>query len=187
MLLGSRKFAHDLRSQIVRPNDQAVLLAMLHGSEESKDTYTQVNCDGLGRVRVFRTYALHFGIDDPECAKRSKCVLAPGFSKFPVVRTQVFQLAACSWRCWYCYVDNALLKADPSKGTFVSASELIDLYLGQIPPADIIDLSGGQPDLVPEWPLWVLEALDRRQGIANSLVVRSEDNPVSYTHLQKTT
>jgi uncharacterized Fe-S cluster-containing radical SAM superfamily protein len=180
MLLARERFAHKLRDQIVRPDEQAVLLATLHGSEESKDPYTQVNCDGLGRVRVFKTYAMHFGVDHPQYASRTKSVLAPGFRDFQVVRTQVFQLAACSWRCWYCYVDNELLNADQSRGQFVSASEMVDLYLGQNPRPEIIDLSGGQPDLVPEWPMWVLRILDRSGTTAQSAVVRSEDNLSNY-------
>jgi len=39
----------------------------------------------------------------------------------------------------------------------------------------LIDLSGGQPDLVPEWTLWFLEALGRR-GILNRVYLWSDDN-----------
>ena len=61
----------------------------------------------------------------------------------------VFQNAACAWRCWYCFVPEDLLKADPNRSAWFTAAELVELYR-QIPDAPrIIDLSGGSPDLVP--------------------------------------
>ena len=40
---------------------------------------------------------------------------------------------------------------------------------------DMIDLTGGQPDLVPEWIPWTLDALGSA-GVADSVYVWSDDN-----------
>jgi uncharacterized Fe-S cluster-containing radical SAM superfamily protein len=40
---------------------------------------------------------------------------------------------------------------------------------------NVIDLSGGQPDLVPEWSLWMSEELNRR-GKSSSVFLWSDDN-----------
>jgi uncharacterized Fe-S cluster-containing radical SAM superfamily protein len=91
------------------------------------------------------------------------------------VQVQVFQNAICSWRCWYCFVDFELLSANPIHSDFKSADELIDLYLGEAYLPRIIDLSGGQPDLVPEWGLWFADALHRR-GLDREVYLWTDDN-----------
>jgi uncharacterized Fe-S cluster-containing radical SAM superfamily protein len=91
------------------------------------------------------------------------------------MRTQVFQNAICSWRCWYCFVDFDLLSANPRHSAFKSAEELLDLYLSEPERPAVIDLSGGQPDLVPEWTLWFIQAVIRR-GLQDSLYLWSDDN-----------
>ncbi|MBX4159335.1 hypothetical protein K4A07_19620, partial [Lactiplantibacillus plantarum] len=45
-----------------------------------------------------------------------------------MVRAQVFQNAACAWRCWYCFVPYNLLNADPNRGEWATADRLIDLW-----------------------------------------------------------
>ncbi|MGI8919084.1 MAG: hypothetical protein ACR2H6_10820, partial [Pyrinomonadaceae bacterium] len=54
-------------------------------------------------------------------------------------------------------------------------SELIDLYLQQPDPPAMIDLTGGQPDLVPEWVPWMMEELKRRQ-LGKDVFLWSDDN-----------
>ena len=88
---------------------------------------------------------------------------------------QVFQNAICSWRCWYCFVDFELLSANPDHSGFKSVEELIDLYLSEPDRPQVIDLSGGQPDLVPEWSLWFADALSQR-GLQRGVYLWSDDN-----------
>ena len=80
-----------------------------------------------------------------------------------IERVQVFQNASCDWRCWYCFVDDKLLSALRSWADFKTADELINLFLAEPNPPNTIDLSGGQPDIIPEWPIRMMEALQRRQ------------------------
>ena len=53
--------------------------------------------------------------------------------------------------------------------------ELLDLYLSESNRPRLIDLSGGQPDLVPEWSLWFIQAAEKR-GLLDKLYVWSDDN-----------
>ena len=88
---------------------------------------------------------------------------------------QVFQNAACNWRCWYCFVDFKLLAASRAHSDFLSAEELVEKYLQVEDRPSVIDLSGGQPDLVPEWVLWMLQALEDR-GLDRKVLLWSDDN-----------
>jgi uncharacterized Fe-S cluster-containing radical SAM superfamily protein len=93
----------------------------------------------------------------------------------------VFQNAACAWRCWYCFVPEELLRADPDQSAWFTAAELVELYRA-IPNAPrIIDLSGGSPDLVPEWTPWMMRALNAA-GLADTTYLWTDDN-LSTTYL----
>jgi hypothetical protein len=51
----------------------------------------------------------------------------------------------------------------------------VDRYVAELERPQVIDLTGGQPDLVPEWTLWMMSALEAR-GIAGSTYLWSDDN-----------
>jgi hypothetical protein len=57
----------------------------------------------------------------------------------------------------------------------MSADDLLDLYLAERTRPVVIDLSGGQPDLVPEWSLWMSDAIARR-GLSASVYLWTDDN-----------
>ena len=92
-----------------------------------------------------------------------------------LLRAQVFQNAACNWRCWYCFVDFSSLLARQKGSAWATSEELIDLYLRQDEPPLVIVLSGGQPDLTPEWVPWMMDALSKR-GLAGRVYLWSDDN-----------
>jgi hypothetical protein len=78
-------------------------------------------------------------------------------------------------------VPEELLKADLSRSAWFTAAELVDLYR-QIPDGPrIIDLSGGSPDLVPEWTPWMMRALTDA-GLAETTYLWTDDN-LSTTYL----
>jgi len=65
-----------------------------------------------------------------------------------------------------------------------TAGELVDAYLAIPGRPSVLDLSGGQPDLVPEWVSWTLRALDERR--VSDVYVWSDDNLSTdyfFTHL----
>jgi uncharacterized Fe-S cluster-containing radical SAM superfamily protein len=91
------------------------------------------------------------------------------------MKAQVFQNAACNWRCWYCFVPFSLLSANEDQAGWLTAEEMIDLYLREADRPHIIDCSGGQPDLVPEWVPWMMRAL-RSRGLDETVYLWSDDN-----------
>jgi uncharacterized Fe-S cluster-containing radical SAM superfamily protein len=92
-----------------------------------------------------------------------------------MIRAQVFQNAVCNWRCWYCFVDFQLLSANAKHAEWATPDDLVGRYLAQENPPCIIDLSGGQPDLTPEWVVWTLDALEQR-GLCSQVYLWSDDN-----------
>ncbi|OWP61667.1 hypothetical protein CDA63_18155 [Hymenobacter amundsenii] len=153
---------------------QKVLMTQFADSKQSQDITLSYNCQGFGRIHHFRRSIPGAGFPanplpiDPASQ-------ALGLPAQEMMQAQVFQNAVCSWRCWYCFVDYNLLDGNPRHSAFLSADELIDLYLAEDKQCPIIDLSGGQPDLVPEWLLWVVDAL-RRRGLEHKVYLWSDDN-----------
>jgi uncharacterized Fe-S cluster-containing radical SAM superfamily protein len=161
-----------MRQRLIRKDRREVLIARLDNSLENADDYTDVNCGGFGRIRKFHRFSVHLRAQD------SVLPVKPHYRGLPPVlpyRTQVFQVNGCNWNCWYCFVDDELLVGDSMRGAFLTAEQMIDLYLAEADPPAVLDLSGGQPDLVPEWCLWVMRALDER-GLRGKTHVWIDDN-----------
>lgn len=161
------------REAAVQPEARRLLVAQIRGSEQEHDLSAPANCDGLGRIRHFRRATRDRWVANPlplDPASRSL-----GVPDGDEIRAQVFQNAVCNWRCWYCYVPFSHLGGDPRHSSWRTADELVALYeaLPERPP--ILDLSGGQPDLVPEWVLWTMDALEAR-GLSSSVYLWSDDN-----------
>lgn len=151
-----------------------LLITRFDGSEQEHDLTEPSNCRGHGRLRHFRRATAPGWPDNPLPIDPARRFL--GLTDDPdTLVAQVFQNAVCNWRCWYCYVDFPLLSGNRGHGTMFSADELVGLYLDQPRPPAMIDLTGGQPDLVPEWVPWMLDALDRR-GLQDRVFVWSDDN-----------
>ena len=78
-------------------------------------------------------------------------------------------------RCWYCFVPDQLLQARRDRGAWFTAADLLDRYLAETDRPNVIDLSGGNPDLVPEWPLWMAREIQRR-GMESGVYLWSDDS-----------
>ena len=148
--IDTAKFAEHLRVRAIDVESRRVLISRLAGSRQEVDLTLPTNCNGYGRVRHFRMTTAEGWPANP--LPIVPACRALGIAPAPQVMTAlVFQNAACAWRCWYCFVPEELLRADPQRSAWFSADELVALYR-QIPEAPrVIDLSGGSPDLVPEW------------------------------------
>jgi len=68
-----------------------------------------------------------------------------------------------------------MLDASPERASWVTAGELVDLYLAEDDPPPMIDLTGGQPELVPEWVPWTMRAL-RERDREGKVYLWSDDN-----------
>ena len=171
--LNTGRLSAELRSRSFDPDGRRLLITNYVGSEQERDLSEPPNCGGFGRIRHFRR-ATSAGWPsnplpiDPACR-------ALGLPATDVLRAQAFQNAACNWRCWYCYVPFDLLAAKQEYSGWLSAGELVDLYLAEPDRSTVIDLTGGQPDLTPEWVPWVMEALESR-GLGDSVYLWSDDN-----------
>ncbi len=162
-----------LRTRGIDTDRRRVLITRYAGSDQEKDLSSPPNCNGLGRVHRFQRSQ---GPGWPE----NSLPIDPATrwlrgSYGDAMDAEVFQSAICNWRCWYCYVDFSLLSANPDHSSWLTASELVDLYEAIPERPRILDLSGGQPDLVPEWVVWMADDVSAR-GLAESTYLWSDDN-----------
>jgi uncharacterized Fe-S cluster-containing radical SAM superfamily protein len=167
------RFSASLRRRGIDLENKRILMTNFDRSEEAKDFTIPPNCAGFGRVHRFRRITAQGWPENPlpiDPGAKYLCL-----NRQTEMTAQVFQNAICSWRCWYCFVDFDLLSANPEHSAFKSPGDLLDLYMTEADRPAIIDLSGGQPDLVPEWTLWFIQALIRR-GLQSSIYVWSDDN-----------
>ena len=161
------------RTASVNLAEKKLLITNFHNTQQEKDLSEPPNCGGVGRIRHFRRNLGDSWIPnplpiDPACK-------ALGLPSTDMMRSQVFQNAVCNWRCWYCYVPFELLSANSNHSEWFSPSTLIDRYLNQTNPPPIIDLTGGQPDLIPEWVPWMMAELKSR-GLEKQIYLWSDDN-----------
>ena len=166
-------FAAVMRDKIIRPDSRKVLVARLTGSDQEQDLTVPANCGGLGRIRHFvRSAAVGWPENPLPIDPASKAL---GLARSDRLRAQVFQNAACAWRCWYCYVPYNLLSGDASRGEWVTPEGLVQLYETEEDRPAIIDLSGGSPDLTPEWIPWMMRAL-KEAHLSDTTYLWSDDN-----------
>ena len=161
------------RKAAIQTVDRRLLLTNFHGTEQEGDLSEPANCNGFGRVRHFRLGSGDTWVRNPlpiEPARRALSI-----HDETQIRAQVFQNAVCNWRCWYCFVPFSLLNANQRHSSWLSPSELLDLYQAEPTPPPMIDLSGGQPDLTPEWVPWMMEELHKR-GLTDKVYLWSDDN-----------
>jgi uncharacterized Fe-S cluster-containing radical SAM superfamily protein len=172
-VIDTDRFSGQLRRRGVDVAARRLLITRFDGSAQEQDLTEPTNCAGLGRVRHFHRSTATGWPDNPlpiDPAARA-LHLPPSDG----LRAQVFQNAICNWRCWYCYVDFPLLSGNLEHSEMRSAAELVELFSQQPTRPAVIDLTGGQPDLVPEWVPWMLEAL-ADQGLGDQVYLWSDDN-----------
>lgn len=176
----TEKMASHLREKAIDIEGQRVLISRLVDTAQEKDLTVPANCNGYGRIRHFRQATADGWPANP--LPIAPACRALNITAIPdCMEALVFQNAACAWRCWYCFVPENLLRADKKHSEWFTAEQLIDLYI-QIPDRpQIIDLSGGSPDLVPEWTPWMMRALIDK-GLENTTYLWTDDN-LSTTYL----
>jgi len=155
---------HDLLAEELRKKSiigvDKFLITNFRGSLQEKDFTKKPNCSNFGRIHHFKYDCGKDWVNNPlpeEVAAWKLGLPIEGLEK-----VQIFQNAACNWRCWYCYVDYDCLLASNDRAEFKTADDLIDLFLKEKDRPLTIDMSGGQPDIIPEWPIRMMEALIKR-------------------------
>lgn len=172
MVLATDKMSRNLRPKGIDVAGRRILLTDFRGSKQEQDLSEPVNCEGLGRMRHFRKSARTVW-ENP--LPIDPAMHALGRPAADVMNAQVFQNAVCNWRCWYCFVDFDRLSGREDLSRWVTPEELVALYASTPAPAEMIDLSGGQPDLTPEWIPWMMEALTEA-GYRDKVYLWSDDN-----------
>ena len=172
-VIDTDKFSRHLRSRCVDLANRKVLMTKFVNSEMASDFSAPMNCHGFGRIHHFHRAQSRDWPSNP--LPIDPALRALGQPITDSIDVQVFQNAACSWRCWYCFVDFELLSASPEHAEFLTVDELLDFYLQEEDRPRVIDLSGGQPDLVPEWGLWFADAV-RTRGLEKEVYIWSDDN-----------
>lgn len=162
-----------LRNLGVDLANHKIRIAYLNGSKQSSDFSLPTNCGGIGRIHHFQRFQGEgWPLDPLPIDPALHALRLPNTNE---VFAQVFQIAACNLNCWYCYVDRQLISANPEHSAFFSVEEMLSLYLSEANRAPIIDLSGGQPDLVPEWVLWFADIIHNK-GLDREIYLWSDDN-----------
>ncbi len=173
MPLDTEALATKYRAATIRVESRELLITNFRNSEQERDLTEPANCGGVGRIRHFRRSTSKGWPSNP--LPLDPACTALGIERQNEIRAQVFQNAACNWRCWYCFVPFNLLSADPSRSTWLTPQKLVQCYLSESDRASVLDLSGGQPELVPEWVLWTIEELER-SGLQEKVYLWSDDN-----------
>lgn len=139
---------------------EKILLAKIEGSDQEQDLTEKPTCGGFARIHHFRRNIKDW-IDDP-------LPIDPANRYFgiqdgqPQINVQVFQLPICNMNCWYCFVPDNLRRLDSKNSKWFSVKEIVDRLEKECVDRSVIDLSGGNPELTPEWPLWLARELKRR-------------------------
>jgi len=173
------------RSLLIDHSTRRIRITNYKGTEQERDLSESPNCDGFGRIRHFSRRTSDGWVPNP--LPIDPALRAFGSEGLDTLRAQVFQNAGCNWRCWYCYVPFDLLAANPTHSDWLTAGEMLDMFLAQEDRPTVIDLSGGEPGLTPEWVYWVLEELHSR-GLEHDFYVWSDDNLSAnyfWTHLSE--
>lgn len=149
---------NNCRTSIYKPETRQFLLSRIAGSEQETDMSVPSNCDGFGRIHHFRRNVDKWVQDplpnDPVC----KALEIPYTD---VLEAQVFQIASCNAHCWYCFVPDELKRGKMVNAKWLTAEQMVELYKKSDTDIRVIDLSGGNPELAPEWTLDTMKALER--------------------------
>lgn len=172
-IIDTDRFSTSLRQRALEPATRRVRITTFDNSEQSRDLTLPPNCGGCGRIHHFRREQGERWPANP--LPIDPALRALGLPDANTIEVQVFQVAVCSWRCWYCFVDFDLLSANPAHSVMLTVEELLDRYLQEPMRSPVIDISGGQPDLVPEWGLWFADLIHQR-GLSQAVYLWSDDN-----------
>lgn len=137
------------------------LLSRISSSAQEKDLTNSPNCKGFGRIRHFKRYIAEDWGKDP--LPIDPAVKALNLSLTDTIEAQVFQIASCNVHCWYCFVPDALKCCDSNMSCWFSANDMVELYINDNNNLRVIDLSGGNPELVPEWVVFTMKELQKHK------------------------
>src|SRR4051812_7269600 len=125
-LIDTAKQANRMRDRIIRPATREILIARIAGSEQQTDLTDPPNAEGLGRLRHFRRETSPGWPDNP--LPIDPAAKSLGLRPADMMLAQVFQNAACAWRCWYCYVPFELLGGHERSAVWTTPASLVEMF-----------------------------------------------------------
>lgn len=162
-----------MRDNVYRESDGSALFANLLGTKEAEDSYHQINHGGFGRVRNFKNFLFHVETDIRERRKFFRLNAAGEWcSQF---QSQVFQIGICTLKCWYCFVDRENLDGTNPYSAYLKPKDILQMFLESWPNIRNLDISGGSPDLCPEFVLELLCEIERA-GLKEKITIWVESN-----------
>ena len=140
-------------------NGHDFLITEVGVSNEDK-TRLGVNCNGYGRIRVFQRSKESDWVNNP--LPFNPYANSMGKEVMDELPVQVFQVAKCNLNCWWCFIPDEFKNCNIDHCKWFSVDELLELFIRDgKQTANIIDLSGGNPELVPEFVLHFMKGLDK--------------------------
>jgi uncharacterized Fe-S cluster-containing radical SAM superfamily protein len=176
------RLASVLRERVIRVSQKQILLARFYGTQQEQDVTSGINCNGYGRLHRYNRPSQRWISEPiPEEPAAWRLGLDPSRTR----SAQLFQNAACDFRCWYCFVDRASLSGTSEDARFMTTDEMLELYISEGIPSPVIVLTGGQPDITPEWTVWMMQSLEKF-GLSDNTYLWQDDNlscGYTWTHL----
>lgn len=148
-------------------------ISRIGDSKQSHDLSVPANCNGFGRIHHFRKLASPDWLEDFLPAYPAYKALGLPFQEG--INAQVFQISVCNLNCWYCFVPEELRCGNDINSKWITTDQLIEMYCDEAEKPKVIDLSGGNPELVPEWVVEMMKSIENK-GLADSVYLWSDDS-----------
>lgn len=150
-----------LRDALFHKSTKSIRLASLCNNAQSQDISNDILMNGYCRLHTFLETQKDSWLPDPlptiPAARALKCLPED------VRNARVLQLSGCNIRCWYCFVDYQNLSPHNESSSFFSVDAILDALTSHAEQPMVLDLSGGNPALVPEWFLWSIQEIKKRK------------------------
>ncbi|MFI3163497.1 MAG: radical SAM protein [Bacillota bacterium] len=160
------------REKFIDVNNFKILVSKIAESEQEQDLSKKATCNGYARTHHFKREVINW-VEDPLPIDPANHYFGKTI-KENLITAEVFQMSYCNMDCWYCFVPDNLKQARVEMSKWMSCSEIIDELEKYCLGNTVIDLSGGNPELTPEWPLWLLREIEKR-GLSAKYYVWSDD------------
>lgn len=169
-MINTKEYFNRCRNSIYNGKDQ-FLLARIANSEQEKDLSIPPNCEGYGRIRHF-----HRVLDDDwyDALPMDPMAKSLNLTYTDIIKAQVFQIASCNLRCWYCFVPDELKQGTDNVAKWFTTNQMVDMISNNNTDIRLIDLSGGNPELAPEWIFQMMQSLEKR-GLHDKMYLWSDD------------
>lgn len=171
----TKKQIENIRTNLIKNIDGVnyYKISNIKISKQNEDLSTPTNCEGYGTIHHFRRLASDNWISDYLPAYPAYKSLNLPFKD--EIEAQVFQVSLCNLNCWYCFVPEELRCGNIQNSNCLSSNQLIDYYKNELNKAKVIDLSGGNPELIPEWTIDMMKELESN-GLSDSVFLWCDDS-----------